>query len=69
MIYRNVYVKGHSDGKIPASLFRGMRVLRYSGSIRYGVCSTPRDYDGKRDLFINCDCFFEGYHSMKKIVM
>ena len=67
MVYRNVYIKGHNEGKIPASLLRGMKVLRYTGEVHYGVEKVPSSFDSGKDIYITCDCTFSSYHIIKKI--
>lgn len=53
---------------MPFHLFKGSKVLYYSGNILYNVSMLPSDFDSKEDLYISCDCEFPKWKNVEKII-
>lgn len=65
-IYRNVYVKDYK--RFPYQLLKGRNTLLYNGKVICGVSTLPKEYDEKKDLYINCDCDFSNWKNLKRIL-
>lgn len=64
-IYKNIYLKGYKS--VPYQKFTGRTTLLYTGKIICGVDQVPADFNDMEDLFINCECDFAKWKTLKKI--
>lgn len=64
-IYRNIYVKGYK--KFPYQKLTGFITLMYTGKIITGVQQKPDGFDDKLDLYIDCDCDYSKWRTLKKV--
>jgi hypothetical protein len=53
---------------MPFHLFKGSKVLYYSGNILYNVNMPPNDFDSEKDLYISCDCEFPKWKNVERII-
>lgn len=65
-IYRNIYVKDYS--RFPYQKLKGRHTLMYRGKIICGVKELPKEYDSSKDIFISCECDFDKYKNLKRII-
>ena len=64
-IFNNIYVKDYKT--FPYQKLSGRKTLLYRGKIICGVAETPKEYDSKKDLYIDCDCQFSDWKNLKRI--
>lgn len=65
-VFRNIYVKGYK--KFPYQKLSGRHTLMYRGKIICGVDRIPDEFDSKQDFYIDCDCEFETWRNLKRIL-
>lgn len=65
-IYRNIYVKDYN--RFPYQKLSGKNTLLYSGKIICGVKEEPAEFDYKQDYYFDCDCCFEDWKNLKRIL-
>ena len=64
-IFNNVYLKDYK--KFPYQKLSGHKTLLYKGKVICGVISKPKEFDDKKDLYIDCDCQFGDWKNLQKV--
>lgn len=65
-IFRNIYVKDYK--KFPYQKLSGKHTLYYNGKIICGIKEYPQDFDYKKDYYFDCDCNFEDWKNIQRVL-